>query len=64
MSGLIWRRITPGRYTAGKGWEVRRMARGAWSALKWHEELGEWLVVMDKVPSKTRAMALADSLRR
>jgi hypothetical protein len=62
MSGLVWRRLTPGRYLAS-GWEVRRRAPGAWSVLKWHEERGEWLVVMDRIPSKTQAMAVADRLR-
>jgi hypothetical protein len=60
---VVWRRLTPGRYTA-RGWEVRRMAAGAWFVLKWHEERGEWVVVMDGIPSKTQAMALADRLRR
>ncbi len=64
MSGLVWRRITPGRYSDSQGWEVRRMAPGAWSVLKWHEKPGEWLVVMDRISTKTKAMALADSLRR
>jgi hypothetical protein len=64
MSGLVWRRITPGRYGDSQGWEVRRMAPQAWSVLKWHEELGEWLVVIDKIPTKTKAMALAETLRR
>jgi hypothetical protein len=62
MSGLVWRRLTPGRYTA-RDWEVRRMAPGARSVLKWHEERGEWLVVMDRIPTKTQAMALVDRLR-
>ena len=64
VSSLVWRRITPARYTAGRGWEVRRMAPRAWSVFKWHEERGEWLVVMDKIPTKTQAMDLADRLRR
>jgi uncharacterized cupin superfamily protein len=64
MSGLIWRRIAPGRYTDGRGWEVCRIAPGAWSLLKWHEEREGWLIVLDGIPSKTQAMALADRLRR
>ena len=64
MSGPIWRRIAASRYTDGRGWEVRRMAPGAWSVLKWDEERAGWLMVMDRLPSKTRAMALADRLRR
>jgi hypothetical protein len=40
------------------------MAPRAWSVLKWHKEREEWLVVTDRIPSKTEAMALADRLRR
>jgi uncharacterized cupin superfamily protein len=64
MNGLAWRRISPARYTTDAGWEVRRIAPGAWSVLKWHEERGEWLVVIDHIPTKTQAMAKADGLRR
>jgi hypothetical protein len=64
MSGLIWRRIAPGRYATGRGWEVRRIGPGAWSLLRWHEERKEWLIFMDTIPTKTQAMALADRLLR
>jgi hypothetical protein len=65
MSALVWRRITPARYTTSdEAWEVRRMGPGLWRVLRWDEERRKWLVVMDQIPTKTQAMARADGLRR